>query len=61
MMERLVLRSTDQDGAWIYFPLYPSSGENPWLFEGLSLSDGTVTEDPSQPGGQVFVINRGSN
>ena len=60
MMERLVLRSTDQDGAWIYFPLYPSSGESQWLFEGLSLTDGTVTEDPTLPGGQVFVINRGS-
>ena len=56
-VERLVLRTTDTDGTNFYYPLYASSGEKPWLYEGLNLSDGKLVEDPTQKTNQIFVIS----
>lgn len=59
MVEKLVLRTTDPDGTETFYPLYPSAGDRPWLFEGLQLSDGRIVTDPTRPGEQIFAISAG--
>lgn len=56
LVEKVVLRTTETDGTQMFFPLYPSDGEKPWLYEGLSLSDGCVVEDPTNKTGFVFPV-----
>ena len=57
LVEKVVLRTTDTDGTQVFFPLYPGTGDKPaWLYEGLSLSDGCIVEDPTNPAGLVFPV-----
>ena len=43
----------DTDGVHVYYPLYPSTDDKPWLYQGLVLSDGRIVEDPSCEGGNA--------
>ena len=56
IMDKVVLRTTETNGNQIFFPLYSGEGEKPWLFEGLTLSDGCIVEDPTQETGLVFPV-----
>lgn len=56
LVEKVVLRTTETDGTQNYFPLYASQDEKPWLFEGLTLSDGRIVEDPTLAGGTVYPV-----
>ena len=58
-MKKLVLRTTDINGAMTYFPLYPADNDRPWVFEGLVLSDGCLVEDPTQESGLIIPIDEG--
>ena len=55
-VDKVVLRTTDTDGQDTYYPLYRSQDEKPWLYSGMSLSDGRIVEDPDKDGGQVFAV-----
>lgn len=57
---KLTLRTTDTDGTYTFYPLYPAEeGEEPWRYEGLQLSDGKIVTDPSLNAGQIFAIKVG--
>ena len=57
---KLTLRTTDTDGTYTFYPLYPAAeGEEPWRYEGLQLSDGKIVTDPSLNAGQIFAIKVG--
>lgn len=56
LVEKVVLRTTETDGTQHFFPLYAGQDEKPWLFEGLSLSDGKIVEDPTRPGGNIYPV-----
>ncbi len=54
--KKLVLRTTDTNGVITWYPLYAGEGENPWLYQGLSLSDPRVVEDPGKATGQIVPM-----
>ena len=56
LVEKVVLRTTETDGTQYFFPLYPSQDDKPWLYEGLTLSDGKIVEDPTRPGGITYPV-----
>ena len=56
IVERITLRTTDTDGLYTFYPLYRSQDEKPWLFEGMSLSDGRIVEDPDKGGSQICAV-----
>lgn len=55
-VERLVLQTTDPDGNRTYYPLYQSVKDSAWLFEGMSISNGKITADPTQGGDDIFPV-----
>ena len=56
LVEKVVLRTTETDGTQHYYPLYPGDDEKPWLFEGLTISDGKIVEDPLKPTGTIYPV-----
>ena len=56
IIEKVVLRTTDTDGRTTYYPLYAADNEKPYLFEGMTISDGKIVEDPTVPTGHIIAI-----
>ena len=59
LVEKLVLRTTDTDGTLTYYPLYPSMDETPWIYRGLTISDGKIMEDPTMAEGKIIPVDMG--
>ena len=59
LVEKLVLRTTDTDGTLTYYPLYPSTDETPWIYRGLTVSDGKIMEDPTMADGKIIPVDMG--
>lgn len=56
LVDKVVLRTTETDGTQHFYPLYAGRDEHPWLFEGMTISDGRIVEDPTGPGGLVYPV-----
>ncbi len=56
---KVTLRTTDTDGTYTYYPLYPAEEGEAWLYAGLQINDGKIVADPAQQAGQIFAVKAG--
>ncbi len=56
LVEHLALQTIEPDGTKLYFPLYPSEGENIWLYEGLTINNGRITPYGRQGADHIFPV-----